>query len=54
MTKLTNFTLIKRAKQLAIEETKAKVLKVLEDMFEFSNPDDICFESVKEEVAKIK
>jgi len=68
MKKQNNFTLIKRAKQLAIEETKAKVLKLIErakrssgfcGIGEWTGSDDIdlmfeCLDKMEEEVAKIK
>ena len=50
------FTQIKRAKQLAIEETKAKVLKLIEEWqkenWDIIHKDDV--KELKQKVAKIK
>ena len=68
MTKQNNFTLIKRAKQLAIEETKAKVLKLIKrakmssgfcgiGAWTGSNDIDLmfeCLDKMEEEVVKIR
>jgi len=63
MTKQNNFTLIKRAKQLAIEETKVKVLEIIESMGEcpcgfMGDIDNLCDrldkDELKQKVAKIK
>ena len=54
MTKQNNFTLIKRAKQLAIEETKAKVLKIHQRLSNKIGSWSRYDKEFKQKVAKIK